>query len=121
VGLCVGFDGGAAGQHRHSGFLGDVACHDFVAELFEDLHARPNEVQSSLLAGAGEVGVLREEAIAGVDGIDFMLASQGDDAGDVEIGADRLAELADAIGLVRFEAMQRETVLVRVNGHGSDA
>ena len=46
---------------------------------------------------------------------------QGDDAGDVEVGADRLAGLADAIGLVGLEAVQGEAVFVRVDGDGADA
>ena len=98
-----------------------IAGHDFIAELFEDLDARADEVQSGLLAGAGEIGVLREEAVAGMDGIDFVLPRQSDDAGDVEIGADRLAGFADAIGFIGFEAMQGKAVFVRVNRHRADA
>ena len=46
---------------------------------------------------------------------------QGDDAVDVEVGADRLARLADAVGLVGLEAVQGEAVLVGVDGDGADA
>ena len=56
-----------------------------------------------------------------MDGVDLVLAGQGDDAGDVEVGADRLAGLADAVGLVGLEAVQGEAVFVRVDGDGADA
>ena len=44
-----------------------------------------------------------------------------DDAGDVEIRADRALALADQIRLVRLEAVDREPVLLRVDGHGAEA
>ena len=56
-----------------------------------------------------------------MDGVDLVLPGQGDDAGDVEVGADRLAGLADAVGLVGLEAVQGEAVFVRVDGDGADA
>src|SRR5579884_1208173 len=121
IGLFVALDGRAAGQHWHAGFLGEIAGHHLIAELFEDWNAWPNEGQSTLVAGAGEVSVFRKESVSGVDRIDFMLASQGNDAGDVEIGSDRFARMVDAIGFVRFEAMQGKAILVRINRHGADA
>ena len=56
-----------------------------------------------------------------MDRVDLVLPGQGDDAGDVEVGAHRLAGLADAVGLVRLEAVQGEAVFVRIDGHGADA
>ena len=56
-----------------------------------------------------------------MDGVDLVLPGQGDDAGDVEIGADRLAGLADAVGLVGLEAVQGEAVFVRIDGDRADA
>src|SRR5262249_5638074 len=44
-----------------------------------------------------------------------------DEAGDVEVGADRLAGLADTVRLVGLEAVQGEAVFVRVDGDGADA
>ena len=101
--------------------LGDAPGHDLVAELFEDLGARADEDEAGLPAGPGECRVLGQEAVAGMDGIDLVLAGQGDDAVDVEIGADRLARLADAVGLVRLEAVQGEAVFVGVDGDRADA
>ena len=50
-----------------------------------------------------------------------QLTGEGDDGVDVEVGADRLAGPADAVGLVGLEAVQGEAVLVRVDGDGADA
>jgi hypothetical protein len=41
-----------------------------------------------------------------------------DDLGDAQIGLDRTQPLADAIGLVRFEAVEAELVLLGVDGDG---
>ncbi len=81
----------------------------------------PTKIDAGLVAGAGEVGVLGQKAVAGMDGVDLVLLGQGDDAGDVEVGADRLAGLADAVGFVGLEAVQGEAVFVRIDGHGADA
>ncbi len=120
--LVVGRDGAlAARQDGNAGLPGDAPRHDLVAQPFEDIDARTDEYQPGVAAGAGEGGVLRQEAVAGVDGIDFVAFRQGDDAGDVEVGADRLAGLAGAVGFVGLEAVQGEAVLVGVDRHRADA
>ena len=94
---------------------------DLVAELFEDLRSRADEDDARPRGRRGRSRVLGQEAVAGMDGVDLVLLGQRDDAGDVEIGADRLAGLADAVGLVGLEAVQGEAVFVRVDGDGADA
>ena len=56
-----------------------------------------------------------------MDRVDLLLLGQLDDRLDVQIAADRLAGLADLVGLVGLEAMRREPVFVRVDRHGPDA
>ena len=80
-----------AGEDRHVGVLGDPAGGDLVAELFEDLRPRADEDDPRFGAGGGELRVLAEEAVAGVDAVGPDLLRHVDDAGDVEVGADRLA------------------------------
>ena len=122
AGLLVGADGRvAAGQDGDAGLLGDAAGRHLVAELFEDLDARADEDDAGVADGAGELRVFGEEAVAGMDRVDLVFAGQGDDAGDVEVGADRFAGLADAVGLVGLEAVQGEAVLVGVEGDGANA
>ena len=60
-------------EDRHAGLLGDLPGGDLVAELVEDLRARADEGDARLVAGAGELGVLGQEAVAGVDRVDLVL------------------------------------------------
>jgi len=45
----------------------------------------------------------------------------GFDVVDVEIGLDRLPAGADQVGFVGLESVQREAVLVGIDGHRADA
>ena len=56
-----------------------------------------------------------------MDGFDLRLFRHADDVVDVEVGLDRLLPRADQIGFVRLEAVQREAVLVGIDGHRADA
>ena len=56
-----------------------------------------------------------------MDRVDALLLGQRDDAVDVEIGLDRALALADQIGLVGLEAVQREAILLRIDGDGAHA
>ena len=58
-----------AGHKRSSSGLGDVACRDLVAQRVDRSGRWADPRQSSRLNGAGEIGVLRQEAVARVDGI----------------------------------------------------
>ena len=53
--------------------------------------------------------------------IHAMLAGDGDDPLDIEIGADRPLPFADAVGLIGLETMHREAVFLRVDGDGAEA
>src|SRR5262249_22630758 len=83
--------------------------------------ARPHELDAARSAGTGKLGILGEEPVPGMDRVDLLLPRELDDRGDVQIAADRLARLADRIGLVGLEAVDREPVLVRVDRHCPDA
>jgi hypothetical protein len=56
-----------------------------------------------------------------MDRVDILLAGEGDDALDVEIGGHRPLAFADEVGLVRLEAVHAEAVLLGVDGHGAQA
>ena len=58
---------GGAGDERGAGALGDVAGGDLVAEVADGLRGRADPGQAGVEDGLGEVGVLGEEAVAGVD------------------------------------------------------
>src|SRR5262249_41634474 len=76
---------------------------------------------AGLRAGVGELGILGEEAVPGMDGVDTDLLREADDAGDVEVRADRLAGLADAVRFVRLEAVEREAIFVRIDRDRANA
>ena len=111
----------AARQHGNAGLPGDAAGDDLVAELLEDFGSWPDEDQAGLPAGPGEARVLRKEAVSRMDRVHVELLRQRDGALDIEIGADRLARFADAVGLVRLEAVQGEAVLMRIDRNRADA
>ena len=80
-----------------------------------------DEGDAGLLAGVGEVGVLGQEAVPGVDGVDPDAPGQLDDLVDAQVGVDGLLALADQVGLVGLVAVQGEPVLLRVDGDRGDA
>ncbi|MBD5803263.1 hypothetical protein AZOA_26990 [Azoarcus sp. Aa7] len=112
----------AGGRHdRHAGGDGEVARGDLVAQIAHHLRLRADEGDAGGGAGFGELGVLGEEAVAGVDRIDPGILRHTDDVGDVEVGRDRLLAVAHEVGFVGLEAVQREAVLVGVDRHRADA
>ena len=48
-----------------------------------------------------------------------LFLGQRDDAGDVQVGADRAFALADEVGFVGLEAVDAEAVFLGVNGDGA--
>ncbi len=106
----AGDDGHAAGDGR--GLGGQL-----VAHLIQHLGGRPDEGDARRVAGAGEGGVLRQEAVAGVDGVHAATARQVDDAGDIQIGAKGTLIFADEVGLVRLGTEEGVGVFVGIHGH----
>ena len=81
----------------------------------------PTKIMPDLLAGAGQVGILGEEAVARMNRVDSPLFGERDERGDIEVRADRLAGTADEIGLVGLQPVQSETVFVGINSDRADA
>ena len=102
-------------------FLRQAARGGLVAEQFQQVAPGADEGDAGALAGARQCGILGEEAVAGMDGVDALLLGQRDDAFDVEVGFDRAFALADQVGLVGLEAVQGEAVFLRVDGDGAQA
>ena len=100
------------GDDRHAGGDRHLARARLVAEHPHGLGGRADEGDAGRLAGVDEVGVLGEEAVAGVDGVGARHLRHADDLGDREVGGDRAEAFADAVGLVGLEAVQRELVLL---------
>ncbi len=106
-------------QSGYAGRAGRGQRRDLVAGHLEHLRGRADECQSVLRTCLGEVGVLRQEAISGIDGVGAGLLGDADDLVDVEIGADRVAFLADLVSLVRLDAVFGIAILAREHRNGS--
>ena len=78
---------------------------------------RCDEYDSRGFASARECGVLGQKSVAGMDGIDLLLAGERDDAFDVEIGLNGSESLADLIGFVGLEAVEAEAVFAGIDGY----
>ena len=98
-------------------FLRQRARGRLVAHHVEQLRTRPDKRDSRLGAGAGEIRVLGQKPVAGMNRVHALFLRQRDDAVNVEIRGDRALALADEVGLVRLEAMEAEPILLRVDRH----
>ena len=90
---------GRAGHQRRLRACGDVPGGDLVAEVADRLRARADPDQTRVDDGLGEVGVLRQEAVAGVDRVRPGLRG----------GVEKLAEVQ--VRLRRRLAPQRERLV----------
>jgi len=109
------------GENGNAGGLCEAARRGFVAEEFEKFRSWADEGEAGFGARAGEGRVFREEAVAGMDGVDFVGFGDGDDPRDVEVGCDGTFAGADLVGFVGFEAVECEAVFVGVDGDGAEA
>ena len=75
-----------AGDQRGAGPRGDVPGGDLVAEVADRLRGRADPGQPGVDDGLGEVGVLGEEAVAGVDRVGARLRRGVEELVDVEVG-----------------------------------
>ena len=95
-------------DHRRARAFGGLACAQLVAEEVERLRRRADEGQSGFSDGAGEGGVLGEEAVAGMDRVAAGRLGERDDPGPVEIGGGAgAAERMRFVGLAQVERVRR--------------
>ena len=112
---------GRAGDGRDLGREGDLFCLQFIAHFGENGRRRSDEGDVVVLTGFGKVGILRQEPVARVDGIDAVVLGQLDDGGDIEIRLQRALVFSDEIGLVRFDAEEGIGVFGGIHGDGAQA
>ena len=70
-----------------------------VAHLGENVRRRADEGDTGFLAGAGEISVFAQKAVAGMDGVGFAFCGHFDDTVDVQVTFVRLGR-ADAVSFV---------------------
>ncbi len=81
----------------------------------------PDENDAFAIAGLDELGVLRQESVAGVNGIGLRLDGDAQDVFDVEVGIHGRLAATHQVGLVGLGSMQRKAVFLRVDRDGADA
>ncbi len=116
-------EGGVRARHRrHAGFVREPPRGGLVAEQIEMLCARTDEADAVRLARAGEVAVLGEKPVAGMNRVRAAVLRDGENGVDVQVRADRLAALrgTDLKRFVGLEAMQRKAILVAVDRDGAE-
>ena len=89
-----------------------------VARQVQDRSRWAHEGDAGVLAGLGEVGVLGEEAIAGIDRVGSRLQRDPDNLSRVEVGAHRVALVADLVGLIGADPVLGVAVFVREDRDG---
>ena len=109
-----------AGHAGHAGLLHRVLGGDLVAHQADGLGARADEHETALFHALGKVGVFRQEAIAGVDGLRIGHFRRADDGGDVQIAL-RRRRRADAHRFVGQLDVFGVGVGLGMHRHGLDA
>ena len=110
---------GGAGDEGCAGALGDVAGGHLVAEVADGLGGRADPGQAGVQDGLGEVGVLGQESVAGVDGVRAGVGRGREDFGDVQVAGGR-GVTAQGERLVRCPDMQCIPVRIGVDGYARD-
>src|SRR5690554_2257111 len=105
-------------DHGHALALGQLSCLSLVAEQFQYPGVRADEGDTRLGAGAGQLGALAEETVAGMDGIAALLPGQRDNLGNLQIGAG--AASAQGHGLIRLAQVQGGGIVLGVDGDAGD-
>ena len=109
---------GVPGTSGASARGGDVARGDLVAEVADRLRAGADPDQPGVEHRLGEVGVLGEESVAGVDRVGAGLLGRVEDLFEVEVGLGRRLA-AECEGLVGEPHVRCVGVGLGVHGHAS--
>ena len=111
----------AAGNARNARFLGEPPRGGLIAQQVEQIRRRADENDAGSFAGAGQRRVLGEKSVPRVNRVHTLLFGQRDNAFDIQVGLYRTFALADEVGLVRLEAVQRKAVFFGIDGDGAQA
>ena len=120
-GLRVGDRASRAGHDGDAERLGELAGPHLVAEQGERVRRRADEREPGSRGLAGEVGVLGQEAVPGVDAVGSARRGDLDDRRPVEVGGDGIGRPADQVRLRGDACVQRPLVDGGVHGDGFDA
>ncbi len=110
----------AARSAGHACFVGGLARVGLGAEHAHGGGRRTDKFDSSVLAGLGEVGVFRKEAVTGVDGTGTGTLCNLEDQIATQIGL-RGGSGTESISLIRFEHVRGGAVSVGIDGDSGES
>ena len=110
---------GGPGHARNPGLLGRDPAGDLVSHDLDGFGGRTDEGHAPFGDGAGEVGVLGEEPVAGVDAVGTGTLDDLEDLVGVEVALGR-GLTAEGVGLVGQTDVEGVAVEVGVDRHGGD-
>ena len=124
IGQGLGLLGGVhrpvgAGHHRHPRLLHELPGGGLVAHGADHVAGGADEGDAGRLTGVGELGVLAQKAVAGVDGVAAGGLGHGEDGVHIEIAV-RRAGGADAVGPLRQLDMKSLRIGLGVDHHRLD-
>jgi hypothetical protein len=114
VGEALAVGAVVARHHRRAGGAHRLPRLGLVAHLEDGLGRRADEGDARRRAGLGEVFVLRQEAVAGVDGVGAALGAGGEDLVDAQVALARRRR-PDGHRVVGGEHVSRGTIGVAVH------
>ena len=109
---------GRTGDNGHIASQCGSFCGQLVAHLTQNMRGRADELDAVGLASAGKVGILRQETVTGMDGINTAALGQVDDGGDVQVSTQRRLVFTNQISLVSLGTEHTVGVFVGVHGNG---
>ena len=104
-------------HHRHFRGASDLSSLHLVAQIPQHARGGPDKRDAAGLALFGEVGVLRQKAVARMNGVALGLSRHPQDVGAVQIRLNGPVAHPHLVGLIRFEAVQGQPVFFRENPH----
>ncbi len=109
-----------SGHNRRASSDRGLAGGGLAAHQRNRLRSRPDERQAGLAAGRGEILVLRQEAVPGMDGVGAGRAGSVDDAVDAEVTLAGRAR-ADGDRRIGHAHMAGRAIAVRIDRHRRNA
>ena len=120
LGLLLGIDHAIrTGRGRHVGFLGQGAADRLVLQRIHGARIRSDEADVAALAYVCEMGILRQETVAGVDGVNVGDLGCADNPIDPQIALAG-GRFADADGFVRHLNVHRVGVRFGIDRDRAD-
>ena len=112
---------GRAGHDWHTDAGRHLAGRNLVAQAALDIRVGADKGNPCPFAGLGKLGVFRQKAVTGMNGVHTLLARQINDFVNAQIGFHRALAAPHLVGLIRLVAVQRDFILLRIDSQGVDA